>query len=372
MTLRDLDFTDADSSTSEDSLSCSSLKRTSEDSASAFSQSSNFLHDIPFKSSKCPALVSQSCDGTENMVDLPGKVQALTFSSAIRPKSFVEKNIALDKSDAVSAIPKMPLCKWMNDTPKYNGNLLMNPISANQEDEVKSMNLNEREKFRSQEKFLLDDFRLDQSAERDTFYNCDVISQPLTWEWNYDLSRNPVISKFPWLYGMTHSQQSFLPYFDFSSPEDPSQAFSRRLFSTSKAKESGALQNQICDDDPAHESNESRFDTSGPVKGQACSNYFVGNPSERVNGGGGWESHMMHSCIDTRSHSKVQSFTIEDICDLPIDVVVDKCIVQGILHQYPFVLDSSPIDHLNQIFYAQLQVNVTITMPDMFISATSP
>lgn len=370
------------------------LEKTSEDSFFTRSEANrefecNFIHDIPVESTNFPALLLQAYHGPERIyraASTSEKLEALVSSSPRKPEIFVEKYNTSDENDTVNSQggvnPNMSRFPLRIDAPKCDKNKIVRPfnedslfrrpwllqrlplnhISANQEYESISPFLytetdeivesHQIENFTAGKRYTLDNLKLDQDARTNTFSDGhvtsakDFVSHSWTVECNYDLSRNPVIAKAPWLNSLMCSQRSLLPYFDFSSAEDPVQAFSKRLASQSRRvlqdhhhvpmnPVSGHVIRCISDSVPVPQANESGFDSSAPFDGRSYTSHFLGDLSKNVSGGASWERLMMRSCVDVRSNCGGRSCATASTSDLPLDVVIDKCIVQEILHQYP-------------------------------------
>ncbi|XP_078430855.1 spc97 / Spc98 family of spindle pole body (SBP) component [Wolffia australiana] len=199
---------------------------------------------------------------------------------------------------------------------------------------------------------MLNNFILGQSDKINTLYDSGMSSaryfSSLPWIEDHanNLSRNPVLARLPWLHGLRSKKTSSLPYFDFSSPEEVDKAFSRRIAHLFWERESEPLQdhhhhlsvNQDSDRMDQHQENkETGVDSSSLISALSCSSHLVGHHSKDVNGGAGWEWSLRQSCVGVSYDSDICSCCPAGTSDLPLDVVIDRCIVMGVLHQYAYI-----------------------------------
>lgn len=182
--------------------------------------------------------------------------------------------------------------------------------------------------------------------------------QDIFSSWNsneyYDLSANPILTRFSWFSNMdilkdrssNKGHRSHFPYFDFSSVVDPCN-FSGNVLAThdngleveasrignsnlatvgSNGILADSVQHSIKDEPdlrPTCSSNTSRE-----------AHHTPGHLPSSVSGGALWVGSLhysdeIESCAEDKWHDSGAEF------EMPPDVVIDKCIVQEILLQYP-------------------------------------
>ncbi|OVA00879.1 Spc97/Spc98 [Macleaya cordata] len=182
---------------------------------------------------------------------------------------------------------------------------------------------------------------------------------PPSWNLKYNcnlFNMNPMLTKYAW-HTMDESRgrdcmgykQSSFPYFNFSSVENPSKVFGERLPSSLGQGLQGAIplfddsavrmdehveeQGHDGNDIPVDQRNLSYADSSLTC----CENQQEDKVSKVASGGDKWEhslSYFGNNVIHTAGDNRQSS---ESTSDIPLDVVIDKCILQEILLQYKYV-----------------------------------
>ncbi|XP_058105806.1 uncharacterized protein LOC131249199 isoform X2 [Magnolia sinica] len=181
------------------------------------------------------------------------------------------------------------------------------------------------------------------------------------------LSMNPMLTKNAWFHMMhdsrdkdhVASKNSSFPHFDFSSVEDPYKACGERLDANfdhgfqvehpvSMVSGVSALEGINKDlAEQCHDDDGTPFDqigqsvVSSPAYSSRNSKEILQEKdlSTRTSGGAKWESLLSYSSkyvvFDAGGHgdNSVAGF------EIPLDVIVDKCIVQEIFLQYKYVSD---------------------------------
>ncbi|URE48332.1 Spc97 / Spc98 family [Musa troglodytarum] len=179
-----------------------------------------------------------------------------------------------------------------------------------------------------------------------------------SWNSNeyYDLSANPILTRFSWFSSMdilkdrssNKRHRSHFPYFDFSSVVDPCN-FSGNVLATPdhglevEASRIGnsnlatAGSNGILADSVQH-SIKDQPDLRSTCSSNASreAHHTPGHLPSSVCGGAPWVgslhySNEIESCAEDKWHDSGAEF------EMPPDVVIDKCIVQEILLQYKYV-----------------------------------
>ncbi|XP_064984365.1 uncharacterized protein LOC135624557 isoform X2 [Musa acuminata AAA Group] len=179
-----------------------------------------------------------------------------------------------------------------------------------------------------------------------------------SWNSNeyYDLSANPILTRFSWFSNMDISKdrssnkrhRSHFPYFDFSSVVDPCNFSGNVLATPDNGLEVEASRignsnlatvgsNGILADSVQHSIKDQ------PDLKPTCSSntsreahHTPGHLPSSVSGGALWVgslhySNEIESCVEDKWHDSGAEF------EMPPDVVIDKCIVQEILLQYKYV-----------------------------------
>ncbi|XP_031475147.1 uncharacterized protein LOC116247245 isoform X2 [Nymphaea colorata] len=179
------------------------------------------------------------------------------------------------------------------------------------------------------------------------------------------LSVNPMLARHDWLQVMSSrdgSQLDRLPYYDFSSVQDPCSAKGEnQLLHTSdigsqiassrfrvkeginsgseKGKENRDLQlcngaeGDIFSSSVANEA-MSVSSSSGETSTTDLRN---GGPLQCFSGGAQWETILKSSVKDCKHGSSYHDHSLTDNSEVPLDVVIDSCIVQEIFLQYKYI-----------------------------------
>lgn len=171
--------------------------------------------------------------------------------------------------------------------------------------------------------------------------------------WNscdsYDLSVNPMLAKTAWLRTVRNVREKDLisnavpcfPYFDFSSVSDPCEGYSEIKIASRGHESRGTCLRTLASASPVvgeiENYGESVRDnmTGCSALASSCSSREINDLPSGASGGSGWEGLLNYSVDDA-------SFSDEDECcdpvgtfETPLDVIIDKCIVQEVLVQYP-------------------------------------
>lgn len=177
-----------------------------------------------------------------------------------------------------------------------------------------------------------------------------------SWNSNeyYDLSANPILTRFSWFSNMdilkdrssNKRHRSHFPYFDFSSVVDPCNFSINVLATPDNGLEVEASRignsnlatvgsNGILADSVQH-SNKDQPDLKPTCSSNTSreAHHTPGHLPSSVSGGALWVgslhySNEIESCAEDKWHDSGAEF------EMPPDVVIDKCIVQEILLQYP-------------------------------------
>lgn len=145
-----------------------------------------------------------------------------------------------------------------------------------------------------------------------------------------------------------------LPYFDFSSVEDPwkicLERFSVDSLESSAAAtsiKSGHHDQEHCNKDMLIDKTKAKFDSSisdSREHGHEDSNLTL------VSGGSSWESLLDRS-------SSIILNSVEDLrqsllpkFEIPLDFIIDKCLLQEIMLQYPYTYAIGVVNHYLMVF----------------------
>ncbi|XP_039139788.1 uncharacterized protein LOC120277109 isoform X2 [Dioscorea cayenensis subsp. rotundata] len=172
------------------------------------------------------------------------------------------------------------------------------------------------------------------------------IPEPWACHDSYDLSTNPILRKSSFLHSTwnlrdrssLNKKGSFFSYFDFSSVSDPCKVYSEHEFQVEAPipTESGvpspgteSVSSEQCA--PKHMTDKLT------IKTVISSNEdFQKEPLQNASSGANWEGSLSYS-------GENSTVSTRDKCGLfaayetPLDVVISKCIVQGIMLQYNYV-----------------------------------
>ncbi|XP_043722483.1 uncharacterized protein LOC122669702 isoform X2 [Telopea speciosissima] len=182
------------------------------------------------------------------------------------------------------------------------------------------------------------------------------------WKLKYSynlLNLNPVLTKDAWFHTSNKSgykscmdKRGSFPYFDFSSVKDPCKAYRERYLASPEHEFQSALSyssepnvaavgtnehheefGHSREGVPVDQSNISHTYSSPSSKGKAHDVDLV----EGVSGGAEWESSLNYSSkiIEHCAGGHRQSSTVTG--ETPLDVIIDKCMLQEIMLQYKYV-----------------------------------
>lgn len=176
-----------------------------------------------------------------------------------------------------------------------------------------------------------------------------------SWKPKYDCNvfkTNPMLTKNAWCCITEKSKssvdrgQSCYPCFDFSSLEDPCTVYVERLRecdSQSKLRSfSGFAVSSI---KPVQKSfreekygqHNSHFDLTDSIPGSLSENQQAGKALASTSGGANWETSLSYHSRRFILSSEDQKERSGSTFDIPIDVIIDKCILQEILLQYQYI-----------------------------------
>lgn len=181
------------------------------------------------------------------------------------------------------------------------------------------------------------------------------------WKLNFDcniFSRNPMLDKFGFFSTSKLGVKSLehklvLPFFDFSSVEDPREIYVKRLAGvfTQKLSENPiqpelsknpilsvvtdkrddlSEQGSCVDHIPIHSAEESHIHT--PLKSKDHNKDI----STNVFGTSSWGSLLCRLNENGDANLGYHSLGFSDIFEIPLDFIIEKCLLQEILLQYPF------------------------------------
>lgn len=199
-----------------------------------------------------------------------------------------------------------------------------------------------------------DDLKLEKSVEHqvENGPTSDLFAfQP--WKHNYDsnyLSKNPMLAKSSWLEASNScgipSQKPF-PFFDFSSVSDPCKVFVEKITAgftpeiignhNSSLTRGKSYQKSI-DGYGGHSFMVGESETSsGHLPQELKKQNQEAATLTTVSGGSSWESLLNSSSISCSSNVGDQQQDPSIIFEMPLDFVIDKCLLQEILLQYNYV-----------------------------------
>ncbi|KAJ4969843.1 hypothetical protein NE237_002942 [Protea cynaroides] len=200
---------------------------------------------------------------------------------------------------------------------------------------------------------------------------------PWKLKYNYNLlNLNPVLTKDSWWHTSSKSgykscmdKRGSLPYFDFSSVEDPCKAYGERYLASPEHEFQSALSYSCEPNVAAGGTNESHGELGHsreavtvdqgkiPHTYTYSSSSSKGNPHNvdlvaRVSGGAEWESSLNYSGKIIIRHAGGHRQSSSVTGEMPLDVIIDKCMLQEIMLQYKYV-SSFTIKLLEEGFYLQ-------------------
>ncbi|KAJ0982585.1 hypothetical protein J5N97_010840 [Dioscorea zingiberensis] len=162
----------------------------------------------------------------------------------------------------------------------------------------------------------------------------------------YDLSTNPILRKSSCLHKTWNLRDrsslskmgSFLSYFDFSSVSDPCKVYSEYGFQVEASIHmSSGVPSLGAEDAITDEHAENNMTDQSTIKSVISSSEgFSMDPLPNASGGENWVRSLSYLgenfTVNTRNtHGSLAVF------ETPLDVVISKCIVQGIMLQYNYV-----------------------------------
>lgn len=169
---------------------------------------------------------------------------------------------------------------------------------------------------------------------------------------HYDLSAHPNLTKLPCFNNIDKSKDttnnkrySHFPYFDFSKMVDPcyylgsmiaipdhrSQNESSRLVNFDSSNGT----HRTIDDYNQHSIEEQLHSYPTPSHASREAHPTSHNFPVNISGGATWVGSLKYSCDDINICTENKSYNLATISEMPLDVVIDKCIVQETLLQYP-------------------------------------
>ncbi|KAL9238678.1 hypothetical protein vseg_013068 [Gypsophila vaccaria] len=165
------------------------------------------------------------------------------------------------------------------------------------------------------------------------------------------LSMNPMVTKNGFLEDVKYTSKisKNFPYFDFSIPSNPSKVFEGKVY----ADQSNHVENNVLSAADHETSSVARVDSSdvtvnvaGDIKLDkdllGCSDTLLGLKNnanahfEKPRGGSSWQGllHAQNSNVYTTNELKNGA---KDEFDMPLDLIIDKCLLQEISLQYHYV-----------------------------------
>ncbi|ONK74272.1 uncharacterized protein A4U43_C03F4550 [Asparagus officinalis] len=186
----------------------------------------------------------------------------------------------------------------------------------------------------------------------------ETLSLHIQQSWNscdsYDLSINPTLAKTAWLRTVRNvrdkgviSAGSCFPYFDFSSVSDPCRGYSESLIASQGHGSQVKAPKLVSSASLAVEVNGNPDDsardtvTGQPVQSPGCSfrqtNELLHVLPPSASGGSSWERLLNYPGEASSFCNEDESSDLAETFETPLDVIVDKCILQEVLIQYKYV-----------------------------------
>ncbi|XP_042511302.1 uncharacterized protein LOC122086510 isoform X3 [Macadamia integrifolia] len=187
-----------------------------------------------------------------------------------------------------------------------------------------------------------------------------IVFPPWELKFNFNhLNLNPVLTKNAWFHTSNKSgykscmdKRGSFPYFDFSSVKDPCKAYGERYLATPEHEFQSALSYSREPNVAAGGTNEHLEELGHSREGvpvdQSKISHTYSSPSSKekphdvdlvagVSGGAEWESSLNYSSKRIIHHTggHRQSSTVTG--ETPLDVIIDKCMLQEIMLQYKYV-----------------------------------
>ncbi|KAI3989903.1 hypothetical protein MKX01_040873 [Papaver californicum] len=197
----------------------------------------------------------------------------------------------------------------------------------------------------------------DIQLKKGTHGSSDSLLSP-SWNLKYSsnfFNMNPMLTKYAWSQKIDVSRGTscmpYIPCFNFSSVEDPSKVFRERVpFSFEKGSQgeiSSFEESSVKVDDYIGEQGLDGDSIMVDQRNSSCAKSSLipsekqqeNNAAESSSGGGNWEHSLSYSSnsalYNAGDHRQSSGRTCTS--DIPLDVVIDKCILQEILLQYKYV-----------------------------------
>lgn len=164
------------------------------------------------------------------------------------------------------------------------------------------------------------------------------------------LSVNPMLTRNSVLHLMSGNEEKYkaehgqlLPYFNFSTVEDPCKVYMDKIPTNSRCSSacSFTLHNNVSTHNA--ENNEREEIGCGRENGlvdvpNLCSSldFMDHKYLNVVSGGSSWE-RLLSSFEKTVNCDDTQKRSLSSTFDIPLDIIIDKCLLQEIMLQYPFL-----------------------------------
>ncbi|XP_027360926.1 uncharacterized protein LOC113869026 [Abrus precatorius] len=180
------------------------------------------------------------------------------------------------------------------------------------------------------------------------------------------LSMNPMLTRISFLHLMGRNEEKYkadreqpLPYFNFSAVEDPCKVYMDKLPINSRCRSASSFildsRASVCDD----KNNEYGEFVHGREDGLAdapklCSDASLDlmdhthNVLTAVSGGSSWE-RLLGSFRKTVNCDGTQKNILLSTFEIPLDIIIDKCLLQEIMLQYNYV-SKLAINVLEEVF----------------------
>jgi len=171
---------------------------------------------------------------------------------------------------------------------------------------------------------------------------------------SYDLSVNPMLAKTNWLptvrnvrdRGLISNDGPCFPYFDFSTVSDPCKGYSESMIASHDPDSQGKAPKFVGSASPLVGVNENsvgivRDNMAGQSVSSVCSSREIDDLLDVLPpvacGGSAWEGLLNYSGEDISFSDEEDWSDSAGTFDIPLDVIIDKCILQEILIQYPSI-----------------------------------
>ncbi|KAL1317103.1 hypothetical protein HN51_069202 [Arachis hypogaea] len=181
------------------------------------------------------------------------------------------------------------------------------------------------------------------------------------------LSMNPMLTRNELLHWMDGSGERFkanherpFPYVNFSTVEDPCKVYMDKLFIGSRATSASSI--PLNGSAANYGNKNTKYGEMGigtedgladiPKQNFGASLDLMDHKQDAVVSGGSTWERLLHSFSDTKNCGAKHSHSFSPAFEIPLDIILDKCLLQEIMLQYKYV-SRLTINVLEEVFELQ-------------------